>query len=342
MRKAGLFVTVTLFVLWAVGLGSAQSKNLQITKGPTVEHSTSNSAIVAWSTNVNGSTVLKYGTDPNNLNQTTEAPWGGLTHRVTLNNLQPNTTYYFRVESAQGQGTGTTAMSNVSQFKTENGPASASTGSSGSAQPFNAATFKVLAGPIPQQVTDKSAKLWWETNESTSGSIVKYGTSASAMNQTAQSQSSDGLSHWAQLSNLQPGTQYFVSIWRPDGQQSTTGTFSTQPANYAQAQTVRLTNGPVVQKLSDNQAVVSWQTSAPSSSIVKYGTSPNALNQTAESAWTSGTHTVTIKNLQPNTEYWFQVESAQARGTGTATQSNAFPFWTVPSGQAAFNIAPQF
>ena len=35
-----------------------------------------------------------------------EAPWGanGRTHRAKLTNLQPSTTYYFRVETGQAQG----------------------------------------------------------------------------------------------------------------------------------------------------------------------------------------------------------------------------------------------
>lgn len=125
-KFARLMVCVT-FVLWAVQLCSAQNQNLRITNGPTVEHAASNSAVIAWSTNTNAGTVVKYGTDPSNLSQTAQAPWGGLTHRVTINNLQPNTTYYFQVTSAQGQGTGTSAMSPMSQFKTTNRPAAAIT-----------------------------------------------------------------------------------------------------------------------------------------------------------------------------------------------------------------------
>ncbi|MFB3915660.1 MAG: fibronectin type III domain-containing protein [Terriglobales bacterium] len=95
------------------------AQNAQITKGPTIEAATDTSAIIAWSTNVNSSTVVRYGTDPNNLDQTAQVPWGGLTHRVTLEQLQPDTTYYFKVESGQAQGTGTSASSEVSSFRTK-------------------------------------------------------------------------------------------------------------------------------------------------------------------------------------------------------------------------------
>ena len=69
---------------------------------------TDSTATIAWSTNRRGSSRVTYGTDPNNLTQLGEAPWGqgGLTHRVVLKNLQTNTTYYFQVETGQAQGTG--------------------------------------------------------------------------------------------------------------------------------------------------------------------------------------------------------------------------------------------
>src|SRR5947209_12004482 len=93
-------------------------------------------------------------------------------------------------------------------------------------------------------------------------------------------------------------------------------------------QAERITNGPVVKKTTDTVAEIAWSTDAPGSSIVKYGTNPNTLNQTAEAPW-GGTkeqngdynHTVWVKNLQPNTNYYFVVETTQGAGTGTQTQS---------------------
>jgi purple acid phosphatase-like protein len=92
---------------------------VQITQGPVVEHLTDTTAEIAWSTNVNAGTSLRYGTDPSHLDQTAGMPWGGLTHRVTIKNLQPNTTYYFKAESGQGQGTGTQAETAQASFQTK-------------------------------------------------------------------------------------------------------------------------------------------------------------------------------------------------------------------------------
>lgn len=96
-----------------------KSPALKITHGPSVEYTSANSAIVAWSTNVSSGTVVKFGTDRNDLSRKAEAPWGALTHRVTLKNLKPDTTYYFQVDSPQGAGTGTQAQSQVLQFQTK-------------------------------------------------------------------------------------------------------------------------------------------------------------------------------------------------------------------------------
>ena len=98
----------------------------------------------------------------------------------------------------------------------------------------------------------------------------------------------------------------------------------------------RITNGPVVKKTTDTVAEISWSTDAPGSSIVKYGTSANSLNEKAEEPWggkkeSNGdfNHTVRVKNLKPNTTYYFVVETGQGLGTGTETQSRPQEFHTM-------------
>jgi hypothetical protein len=103
----------------AVQNSSAQGDAVQITYGPVVESVTDTTAIIAWSTNVNAGTVLRYGPDPKHLDLTAGMPWGGLTHRVNLKDLKPNTVYYFEAESPKGQGTGTTVSAPQSSFRTK-------------------------------------------------------------------------------------------------------------------------------------------------------------------------------------------------------------------------------
>ena len=83
--------------------GNAAGQAMQITSGPTIERADSSSASVVWSTNQPSTSRVWYGPDKDNLTQLAESPGStGNTHRVELKNLQPNTTYYFQLESQRG------------------------------------------------------------------------------------------------------------------------------------------------------------------------------------------------------------------------------------------------
>ena len=198
------------------------AQNVQITQGPRIESVTENSAIVAWSTNVNASTVVKFGTDQNNLNQTAEAPWGGLTHRATLKNLQPGTTYYFDVESGQAQGSGTSTLSQVQSFTTKGtnpNPQAApqsnpqSSNDNSSSQNWN---YDLTASC--QNITANSFDVVWTTNQPGSSKVV-YGLDANNMG-------SYKLAPWGQsnhkvtVDNLSPGRTYYVQA-QTEGEQGT-------------------------------------------------------------------------------------------------------------------------
>ena len=97
----------------------------KITNGPAVEGVGNSWAVIAWTTNTGGSSVVRYGTDKNKLDETAEAPYSdneksiSQNHRVQLKNLKPNTRYFYAVDSGQGEGTGTEARSPIGQFKTK-------------------------------------------------------------------------------------------------------------------------------------------------------------------------------------------------------------------------------
>ena len=107
------------------GGGYDRAEALRITDGPRVEGVGNTWAVIAWTTNTGGSTIVRYGTNANSMRQMAEAPYADnegrthQTHRVQLKNLQPNTTYFFIVDSGQGEGTGTEAKSSVATFTTK-------------------------------------------------------------------------------------------------------------------------------------------------------------------------------------------------------------------------------
>jgi len=123
---AGTIAVTLLMALLSIG-AQAQASDatddqlppVRITSGPVVEHVTDTTATIAWSTNVNAGTTLRYGTDANHLDKNAGMPWGGFTHRVYLRGLHPGTKYYFQGESAKAQGTGTSAQTDVMTFETK-------------------------------------------------------------------------------------------------------------------------------------------------------------------------------------------------------------------------------
>lgn len=326
-------------LLLTAALSPLALAQVKIVNGPNVEQTTDSSAVIAWTTDAQSSAVVHYGTDQNKLDQTAQASWGGnannnaATHRVTLKNLKPNTTYYFAVESGQAKGTGTSAKSDVKTFATTAKGAAANTTASTSSDGVVHDHVKLQAGPVVQNVTDKSATLWWMTTDDTR-SVVKYGKDKNNLDQTAQAQ--PGTSHKVAINNLEPDTSYYFQVMSHDNLVRGAGAFHTEPAQTAEnANKLRIINGPVIEYLTADSAVIAWSTNARASSVVRYGSDPNNLNQTATAPWGQETHRVTIKNLKPGTAYSFLVESSQAENTGTMAKSNPSTFNTTAQGAQA-------
>jgi phosphodiesterase/alkaline phosphatase D-like protein len=101
-------------------LKPANEQMVRITNGPGVDHLTDTSAEVFWNTTAKSDSLLRYGTDRERLSETAEGQSGQADHKVELNNLKPDTTYFFEVVASNGQSL---QKNGVGVFKTK--PASA-------------------------------------------------------------------------------------------------------------------------------------------------------------------------------------------------------------------------
>ena len=119
-RARILLCVLGLLTAAGIAQNSATSNTPQatITHGPVIESATATSVVIAWTTNVSAGTLVKYGSDAGHLSRSTGMPWGGYTHRATLRNLQPDTTYYFQATSPHAQGSGETLTSSVAEVHT--------------------------------------------------------------------------------------------------------------------------------------------------------------------------------------------------------------------------------
>ena len=98
-----------------------------ITKGPELESAKDGLAIIRWTSNNPGGTdehwaVVHYGTDPKDLSQMAKSPIRlgrnepETIFRVRVPDLKPATTYYYTVDSLQGNGKSDGVKSPVKHF----------------------------------------------------------------------------------------------------------------------------------------------------------------------------------------------------------------------------------
>jgi phosphodiesterase/alkaline phosphatase D-like protein len=101
----------------------------QITAGPELESTKGSMAIIRWTTTNPGGTdlhygIAHYGTDAMNLSQVAKSPnrrspsHPDMIFRVRIDGLNPQTTYYYSVESVGATGASDGVSSPVRTFKT--------------------------------------------------------------------------------------------------------------------------------------------------------------------------------------------------------------------------------
>jgi phosphodiesterase/alkaline phosphatase D-like protein len=104
-----------------------EAERVHITHGPTIESAKRNLIIIKWTSNNPGGTdehfgVVRYGIDPEHLSQTAKSPvrlnqnHASTVFRVRVDGLQPQTTYYYSVDSMQGNGKSDRVTSAVNHF----------------------------------------------------------------------------------------------------------------------------------------------------------------------------------------------------------------------------------
>jgi len=107
-----------------------KAAHVRIIKGPELESATENLTIIRWtSDNPGGSPehfgVVHYGSDPKNLSRTAKShirlnPTHSHTvFRVRIEDLQPRTTYYYKVDSMDARGTSDGVASPLKTFTTQ-------------------------------------------------------------------------------------------------------------------------------------------------------------------------------------------------------------------------------
>ena len=102
----------------------------------------------------------------------------------------------------------------------------------------------------------------------------------------------------------------------------------------------QITEGPALESSKDNWAIISWTSNNPGGTeehfgVVRYGTDPNRLTQTAKShIRLNPDHSYTVfrvrlDDLKPGTTYCYTVGSMGANGADDGTKSTVKQFATT-------------
>ena len=124
-----LVISVLNGILSAQESPTTPKARVRIIQGPKIESAKQHLTIIDWTTNNPGGSpvhygIVHYGRDPNSLTETARSPIRlNLAHsstvfRVRLDNLEPGTTYYYRVDSMEATGESDGVKSSVKHFTT--------------------------------------------------------------------------------------------------------------------------------------------------------------------------------------------------------------------------------
>ena len=110
-------------------------------------------------------------------------------------------------------------------------------------------------------------------------------------------------------------------------------------ATTKKAESVKITQGPEIERADSYLTIVRWTTNNPGGSpehygVVHYGTNPKDLGQTAKSpirlnpGHPDTVFRVRIEGLQPGTTYYYKVDSMEANGKDDGVTSKVKTFKT--------------
>jgi len=293
---------LTLYSLVFAVLSVAMLPAVEVLAAPTVVISdikvsrTDRTATILWQTNRNTTGKVSYGTASRDYRFNTFSSASRTNHAVTLNNLNPDTTYYFQIVAEDG---GVAVLSFEQQVKT--------------LKPLDN-TAPIISDVRIVHSTGSTATIQWTTDEPAS-SEVKYG-----LTPDYGASRTDGRLkkvHDITLTGLKDGTLYNFTVISKDYDKNIaqwhnvtfrtilgTSLDKTDPVIYSV--TPASENDP---KVTQTTAVISWRSNNPMYGTVRYGTSPASLNKNiATNEPRDFVQNVTLSGLTPGTTYYYEIE----------------------------------
>ena len=258
-----------------------------------VKSITSNGAVISFRTNVLSTGKISYGTNSGVYTSSVATNDGFSTsHDVALNNLLANQKIFYKITSFDSKGEKT--VSDESSFIV------------GTVSVSGAPTVSFFSGSSGDTL---NASFAWKTNVPTTSQILYQNLSSNLGSYNSQTPLDTNLllNHSFILNNLVNNMKFYYRIVSIDSKGvksiSAEYTFSTPAPNYILAKDI-----------TTNSANITWDTPIKSTSKVTFGTISGLY--TLETPLDTNlfiSHSVSLKNLQHKTKYYYKVISS---GTG--------------------------
>jgi len=279
-----------------------------IISGPVVVAKTNNSFTLQWETDERSNSVVNFSLDQS-LSKLKVSADNVITHSITVTNLASSTTYNYKVGSSDIDNNGPT-NSQVYVITTD--------------AESDVVPPKFTYKPVIISKTESQATIYWKLDES-ANSIVKFGTDSLDLDNEKQNTEYQ-TEHSFTLTNLNSDTKYYYKIGATDlvgngPAWSYIKSFVTESA--PDMQPPEIIEGPKLTTKTDNSVTIQWKTDEISDSFVKYGKTSIDENNVGSSDYAKE-HSITLVNLEPNTNYIFRVGSTDQSGNEVLAYSETF------------------
>jgi len=276
-------------------------------EGPQVSDVRSTSVKITWNTDKKANSLIVYSSEESRLTASDVTAEGkpeesSLTHKVTLSNLIPGTTYYFKAKSTDIYGNITT-----SQTKS-----------------FTTLVVPLISDVQVSNTTLASAVVTWSTSVVSTG-LVEYGRDT---NYGAKKEHDDptakGTTHTIALTNLEPTTTYHFRI---KGTSATDNSLiSSEDYTFSTQALPQITNESI-KKITDNSTKITFTTNIDTDTTILY--KPLKQEETIEylskgKPDLARTHEITLDSLEFGTEYDIQIKAKDAYGNEVTKQLPTF------------------
>ncbi|MDD3093419.1 MAG: Calx-beta domain-containing protein [Clostridia bacterium] len=268
----------------------------------------STSVRITWTTDDYTDSLIEYGLVPDGQEgayaMSKHSTEKVLNHDVYIDELTPETTYFFRTTSTNLAGETTVSRSQ----------------------------FTTTAGPVISQVsttgeTDTTATITW-TTDILSNSAVYYSTDPEMLNPQSQNTPDQTTDHSVSLNNLTPNEIYYFFVTSTD-EEGNIGE-DLDGGNYYSFSTEDDETPPTISNIlipvrTNSQVAITWRTNEQADGLIRYGLDPDELENESELIELPLIdHLIALDNLEEETTYYYVIESADENGNKTISSPQTF------------------